>query len=140
MSAPLMTIDVDKTALVAAINRLGAVADRLLLEASRETGRSIAGEARRRMPKSDHPRWGSHLADHVQVQDHTDNRGQSVIVFVDDTTGRHPTNLDSWIEFGTRKMGAHHYLLPAAALEERAHLRRVDDAMQRAIAEVGLGG
>jgi mannose-1-phosphate guanylyltransferase len=52
MPEPLLSINVDTTALRATLTRIGAEFDRELLAVAHETARAIAAEARRRMPQS----------------------------------------------------------------------------------------
>jgi hypothetical protein len=50
-----------------------------------------------------------------------------------------PANLDIWLEFGTRHMEARPFLHASAQLEEGPHERRIQQAINDAIQEVGLG-
>lgn len=126
MMADSLHIEIDNTALLAALDRLGAAAETYLLAAATETANRIAAEARARVAR----RTGT-TAHGIGID--TARTGTGVVVFAD-----RPSNpgLPGWLEFGTKHMTARPFLFASARLEEGAHDRRVRDAIQAAIDEV----
>lgn len=138
----VLTIEIDTTALVAAIDRVGAVAERRVLAAAKVTADRIVAEARSRVAR----RTGR-TATGITAEVSRDGQAYVVLPFDRDFevallnagNNQQAENLPLWLEFGTQKMTARPYFFVAARLEESAHLRRVRDAITTALAETGLG-
>lgn len=127
-----LTIDVDATALVAALDRLGAVAERYVKAAAEVTAQRIAEGARGRVRRAT-----GQTAAAITVSEAPGPLG-GYRVFVGSMQGR-AANLPQWLEFGTRKLSAQPFMFNSARLEEGAHERRIRQAIERAIAEQGFG-
>ena len=125
--ADKITIDIDARELLRALDQLGAEAERHVLDAARVTGKRIAAEAKARVARA----TGETLRA-ITVEE----KDGAVQVFVGRTS--HPAALPAWLEFGTQKMGARPFLFASARLEEGSHLRRVREALQGAIRELGF--
>lgn len=125
-----MTIEVDTSALFAALDRLGSVAEKHVKAAAKVTAERIEREAERRIAR----RTGE-TAKHVRVEETHDGLGY--IVLSNNPGDRN--HVDRYLEFGTAQMPARPFFFISAALEEGAHLRRVEQAVQAAIDESGLG-
>jgi hypothetical protein len=123
-----MTIDVDTTALVAALEAIPDAVHAYLKAAAKVTAENIATEARARIRR----RTGATGNAIVVEETHS---GDGYVVYVGD--GRQ--HIGSYLEFGTRFMTGTPWLFPSARLEEGAHDRRSRDAVQAAIDEKGLG-
>lgn len=123
--APLLTIDVDASAVLRAFDVLGTAAERLLKGAASETAEKIANDARARVRvDTGQTKRG------ILIETSYDDRGFAVIATNPDEPG-----LPGWLEFGTNKMTASPFLFNAARLEEGAYLRRVAEALDDAIGE-----
>jgi HK97 gp10 family phage protein len=123
-----MTIDVDTTALVAALDAIPAAVHAQLKAAAKVTADNIATEARARVKR----RTGQ-TGDAITVEE--THNGDGYVVYVGD--GRQ--HIGSYLEFGTKFMTAKPFLFASARLEEAAHDRRAREAVQAAIDEKGLG-
>jgi HK97 gp10 family phage protein len=145
--ADRMTITVDTTALLAALDALPDRVHAHLKAAAKITAENIAREARARVAR----RTGETAA-HIRVEE--THSGDGYIVWVAPEvrvshhtmpSGRSHTQkvtynaLAGWLEFGTRHMPARPFLFVSARLEEGAHDRRCREAVQAAIDETGLG-
>lgn len=129
-----MTIDVDAKALIAAIDRFaGPVMERHVKAAARVTADRVAREARGRAARDT-----GETAESVTVEESQAGVGYVVLPWNFNRTSRMP-NLPIWLEFGTDTMTAKPYFFAAARMEEGAHDRRMRQAVQDAISEVGLG-
>jgi hypothetical protein len=135
--APLLEIDADARELLAALDRLGDRAEQYCLEAARETGKAVAREAESRLRRQLGPLATGKTADAIAVKDAPKPLG-GVWVLVEPQPMR-PANLPLWLEVGTWKMNERPHLFVSARLEETAHRRRLEDAVQRAIDSEGLG-
>jgi hypothetical protein len=122
-----LTIDVDNRSLLAALDRLGALAEKHVQAAAKETADRIAAEARARVARRTGTTAHGIGVDIARV-------GSGYVVFAD-----RPDNpgLPGWLEFGTERMTARPFLFASARLEEAAHDRRIRQAVQDAIDEVG---
>jgi len=125
-----MTIEVDTSALLTALDRLGDRAEALVKAAAKVTAERIEREAERRIRR----RTGE-TAKHVRVEETYDGKGY--VVLTNNPGIRN--HVDVYLEFGTEHMQASPFLFTSARLEEGAHLRRVEQALKDAIEEVGLG-
>ena len=146
--APLLTIEIDTAAVLAALDRLGAVAEQHVKAAAKVTADNIVREARGRARR----RTGE-TASHIVAEESHDQRGYIVWVRPDVRISHHTMTrsgrghtqkvtfnaLGGWLEFGTETMTPKPFLFVSARLEESAHLRRVAEAVQAAIDETGLG-
>jgi hypothetical protein len=126
----LLTIEADASEVIAALERLGPSAARLVDAAARETAQQIVRGAQGRVRRA----TGALSA--AITSERADKGGY--IVYVRDVDAR-AHNLPLWHEFGTRYMTAQAFMGPAAALEEGPHYRRVVEAIADAIEGVGLG-
>ena len=134
------SIDVDRAAVVAALLSLADAAQPYINVAAHESADSIVREAKTRLDrKLSGTSTGATVAG-IHDQPAYDGNGYAVI------SSRDPMpNLPLWLEKGTKKGRGTHaqpalsYFYSAAQLEEGPHLRRIDEALQHAIAEKGLG-
>jgi hypothetical protein len=134
-----LTIEVDATSLLTALDALGDAAEAPLMGAAHETALAIQQEARGRVAR----RTGR-TATGITVEETHDGRGYIVTPFSEthrralkaSGNAEQPRNLPWWLEHGTRSMSPRPYLSISAQLEQGAHLRRVERAMQDAINEV----
>lgn len=138
-----LVIDVDTAPLLAALDRLASeVVLRHTKAAALVTANRIQAEARARVAR----RTGL-TAQGITVYPTRDGQGYVVMPFNDalereriaagyDQTAE---NLPIWLEFGTKFMAPQPYFFASAKLEENAHDRRMRQAIQDAIDEVGLG-
>lgn len=121
-----LAIEVQDGGVQALFRALPDVVRQRVKAAALVTGRLIASEARGRVAR----RTGQ-TAEAITVAEVED----AVLVYVGRTA--HPANLAQWLEFGTRRMTARPFLYASAQLEEGSHLRRVGEAVQASIQEVG---
>jgi hypothetical protein len=122
------TIDVDTTALFAAIDEIPETVHRYLKAAAKVTADRIATEARGRIRR----RTGQ-TGEAITVEE-TYN-GDGYVIYV----GNKRQHIGSFLEFGTKVMTPKPFLFASARLEEGAHDRRAREAVQAAIDEKGLG-
>lgn len=130
--AKFFTVDADASALLAALDQLGAVAERHVKNAAAVTAGRIQQEARARVRRATGQTAAAITVDEAPAP----LGGYRVYV---GQMGQRPTELPLWLEFGTVKMTAQPFLLSSARLEAGAHERRIAEAIQDAIDEVGLG-
>jgi len=123
-----MTIEVDATALLAALDAIPEAVHAHLKAAAKVTAEAIAAEARARIRR----RTGQ-TGDAITVEE--THSGDGYVVY----TGNGRQHIASFLEFGTKFMTAKPFLFASARLEEGAHDRRARDAVQAAIDEQGLG-
>jgi hypothetical protein len=129
--ADAFSVDVDTSALFAAIDALPEAVHRHLKAAARVTADNIQREARGRVAR----RTGK-TGDAITVEEARNKDGW--VVFVANAAADWP-NLDIGLEFGTKYMSPRPFLFASAHLEEGAHDRRSREAIQAAIDEKGLG-
>lgn len=140
MADELLTIEVDTRDLIAALDRLGDEAERHVKAAAKVTADRIVAEARRRVARRADPatrptdRSGP-TADLIRAEETHDGLGY--IVLANDPRSRE--HVARYLEFGTTHMAARPFFFTSARLEEAAHLRRTEQALQDAIDAVGLG-
>lgn len=126
-----LTITVDTSALLAAIDAIPEAVHRHLKLAAKVTADHIAAEARGRVRR----RTGK-TAQSIHVEETHSGDGYVVMAY-DPAAGRAP--VDMFLEFGTKFMTAKPFLFASARLEEGAHDRRSREAIQAAIDEEWLG-
>lgn len=103
--------------------------------AARVTAEAIAQGARGRIRRrAGGPTRSRHTAEGIVVEELTKGSGWGVFVDSPDMPG-----LPGWIEHGTKYMTARPFMANSAKLEEGPHERRLNDAIQDAIEEGGLG-
>lgn len=124
--------------MTAALNRLGSAALKYTVPACRESAVSIEAEATRRVKRG----ATGETAKGIGVSEMYN--GEGYVVY---SVNRLMPNLPLWLEAGTKKgkprshaMPASPYFYNSVRLEERAHERRISDAVGQAIASEGLGG
>lgn len=125
--ADLFTVDVDVSGLLAALDRLGAIAEAYTSAAARVTAGNVAREARNRVAR----RTGT-TAEGIGV---VEDDGAYLV----QTYRQQFPSLPAWLEYGTKHMSARPFFRPSAQLEEGPHLRRIAHAVQSAIDDAGLG-
>jgi hypothetical protein len=116
-----------------------ATAEAVVKEAKARLGRQLKGTS---VATKDRPDLGAHLTlEGIHAQPAYDGNGWVVL------SDREPfPNVVLWLEKGTHGSRRHtataaeSYFYPALALEAGNHARRIEDAMQAAAAETGLGG
>lgn len=126
--APLLTIDVDTAALLAALERIPALVEQHAKAAAKVTAENIAREMRARVLR----RTGK-TAEAITVADSHDGTGYVVYV------GAGRGHIAQFIEYGTRYMQRHDFFWAGAQIEQGAHDRRTREAIQEAIDASGLG-
>ena len=127
--APLLTISVDSSALLAALDKFGAAAETLVKAQAKVTAENIRREARGRVRRA----TGATAAG-ITVEETHNGDGYVVFVYQPDNPG-----LAGWIEHGTKFMPSRGFLFVSARLEEGPHLRRTLAAVHEAIDASGLG-
>jgi hypothetical protein len=135
------TIDVDPSAVVAALTSLGAAAQPYINTASEATGAAFVTEAQARLARKLGPNATGETVAGIQAFPAHDGNGTIVV------SGRAwMPNLPLWLEKGTKKGKAGSHSSPALAyfystqqLMEAPHLRRIEAALLQAIADRGLG-
>jgi hypothetical protein len=133
-----MSITDDAGQLLSAIARVGAKAAEYLDAASLETAQRVADEMRRRIARSEGP-WKSPDSPTWQKIHHEKARsGGGYVVMAFEPGGRLTGPVDLWLERGTRFMPAQPFLWASAQVEEGAHRRRMEEAVMRAVDEVGV--
>lgn len=133
-------VDVDATELLASIARLGPAAEAAVDVAALDTSRAIVSEAKSRLQRQLSGSSSGLTLEGIRI-DRADRGGFLVV------SDRNPfRNLPLWIEKGTKKgkprshtHPARPYFYDSAELEEGAHLRRVTEAIERVLADQGLG-
>lgn len=133
MSEPMLGIEADSAALIAALDRFGDTAELFLLPACLETANAVARGAEARVR-----RRSGHTAQQIRVEPMSDGEGKGYIVRANDPSSK--KHLESWLEFGTVHMTAKPFLFPAAEVENPSHDRRIREAIEDAIRAEGLGG
>lgn len=135
-----LIVEMDASELVAAIARLGTVAETLVRDAAFETANRIDAEATSRLNRQLGPGASGKTAAGIAVRPDFSGKGFIVV------SERDPfANLPIWLEKGTKRGGGTHanvarpYFYVSAFLEEGAHLRRVTEAVSAALQETGLG-
>lgn len=126
-----LTVDVDASALLAALDRLGVEAERICQEASKVTANKIVNEAKKRVARA------TGETQRAIVSEQAPGPLGGYRVFVGTTS--HPANLPQWLEWGTKHMSARPFLFSSARLEEGPHRQRIAAAVQDAIDAQGLG-
>lgn len=125
----MLTIEVDAEAVLAALVRVGDAAAAHVKAAAKVTAdaidRGATARARRRTGKT---------AEGIHVEETHDGEGYVVMPTFD---SRGPIPI--WLEFGTKHAAAYPSMYPAAELERGPHLRRMEEAVQAAVDESGLG-
>ncbi len=127
--APLLTIDVDASRLIAILDQLGDVVLKHTKPAAKVTADNIAREAQARVARA----TGETAAGIIVQEDYT---REGYIVH---SANQRMPNLPTWLEFSTKHMAARPYFFSSARLEENAHDRRMRQAIQDAIDETSRG-
>lgn len=140
MSSDAFIVEMDTAAVLAALDRLGADAAIVVKRASGETANAIVREAFARLERQLGPEATGKTARGIQMKDDRDGGGYIV------QSARDPfPMLPVWLEKGTKRGGGTHpnvarpYFYASAMLEEGPHRRRLEEALQSAIDNVGLG-
>lgn len=140
--ADLLSVDVDTSRLIAALDRLGDVVHRHVKAAAKVTADRIAAEAKMRVPRAT-----GETAAGIHVEEAHSGDGYVVLPSVREdkliwhNRGRGHiqnyswSNLPWWLESGTWKMAPRPFFFPSARLEEGPHDRRVREAIEQAIRE-----
>lgn len=128
--AALLSIDVDPSGVIKALDRLGAAVEQRLQDVAQETAQRIAEEARRRVAR----RTGQ-TASFITAEPARDGKGWVVYVKIPADQRNLWPNIDIGLEFGTRYMVPRPFLHPSVSLEAGPHRRRLEAAIQAAIEE-----
>lgn len=132
--ADIVTVSCDPTELLARLDgtTLVQALHPFIKSASRISADSIASEARARLSRQlSGTSTGATVAG-IRVK----SSGNGWVVISGNlTTGRLPY----WLEHGTQHMRPRSYFDSSAALEEGAHRRRIEAAIQAGLSEYGLG-
>lgn len=140
--ADAISIDADVDELLEALHQLGEAAEPLVNEAARETAGAIDLEASARLRRQLGPKATGKTVDSIIHEPAYDGNGFIVAVERDP----YP-ELPYWLEKGTRRgdrpnratTAPRPYFWVSAELEEGAHFRRVEEAVQEAIEASGMG-
>jgi len=143
MADPLFTIDVDTTPVEAALTALPTTLHALTMDACRVTAEAIVNEAKSRLARQISSMSRGDAVAGISTRVSFD--GDGYVVLSDDD--RQP-NLPLWLEKGTKPGKRHNYartdprpfFYASIELEASAHERRIEDAMQQAADDSGLGG
>lgn len=128
-----LTVDVDASSLLKALDALGPAVGRHVKAAASVTADAIVKEAHGRIARrAGGPTRARHTAEGIHKEETRSGDGYIVVVDQPDMPG-----LPGWLEFGTKYMSPRPFLFNSARLEEGAHLRRVADALQAAVDEAG---
>lgn len=135
--AGLLNITVDMRDLLAAIDRAPAAIQVHVTEAASLTAHAIANDAKTRVHRRAGPNGGQTAAGILVRSD-----GQGGF-WVDSTEpggpGHDPANVPIWLEFGTVHQPPYKYFFISADLERGANERRMIQAIEDGLADVGLG-
>lgn len=130
-----MTISADATEILAAFERFPHEVEAATRDAAEITARNIVAEAQRRVARAT-----GQTAREITMHPTSDGKGWYVT-----TDNTRMPNLVLWLEFGTKKgkRGSHAsearpYFFVAAQLEGSSHERRMLDAINDVISEIGL--
>lgn len=136
-----LTIEMDTTALVAALTKLGAAAQPFINAACQETANALVREMKARLQRQLGPNATGQTVAGIETRPAYDGNGFVVIA----DNARMP-NLPLWLEKGTKKgrKRSHassplNFFYVSCQLEEGPHLRRITAAVTEAIAASGLG-
>jgi hypothetical protein len=134
-------IDVEEAAVIDALETLGDFAQPFVNSASRESAESMETEAVSRLRRQLGPNATGETEAGIESRPAYDGNGYVVVASND----RMP-NLPLWKEKGTQKgdLGSHTepatpFFYISAELEKGPHFRRLEDALQDAINQKGLG-
>jgi hypothetical protein len=134
------TLDVDTTALLAAIEALPDVVLAYLKPAAKITADNICREAKARLQRQLGPEATGATVRGIHVEETRGKELDGYVVLGYDADTPHARGpVDQWLEFGTQSMTAREFLFASARLEEGAHDRRARAAVQDAIDAQGLG-
>jgi len=128
MPNPALIVRVDAAAVLGVLTHFPDVCAAHLKVSFKETADAIAREAQGRIRR----RTGK-TGDAIAVQESYDKTGYVVMV------GAARNYIGRFLEFGTVHMSAKPFLFVSAQLEEGPGTRRALEALEAAIAEVGLG-
>lgn len=148
--ADRLTIEVDTSRLIAALDAFPTAVAAHALEAGRVTIERIQAEAQRRVARATgatqrgivirsdvhhQPGWALLATrEHPSISLHRMKRSGRI-----HTQKVTQSNVPIWLEFGTKHMLARPYFFASAKLEEGAHDRRMREAIRTAIEDTGFG-
>lgn len=124
-----LIVEADATSVLKALDDVGEQAGPRMKAAALISAEHIRDEALRRVAR----RTG-HTASGITLEE-----GHRITGYVVYVRGIDQRNLPIWLEYGTVKMRARPFLWVSAGLEQDAHERRMRDALQTVIDDVGLG-
>lgn len=127
--APLLTIDADDGAVLAALERFPELLEPVVVDVAGVTATRIAREATARVRVAS---GETQRGIGVEVA----RRGPGYVVFAQNPD---MPGLPGWLEHGTEFMEASPFFFVAARLEEAAHDRRLAAAVVETIKGAGLG-
>ena len=128
--ADAFEIDADASEWLKALDQIaGPVLEKHLMGAARETGKEIQREGQARARR----RTGQ-MAGAITISEDTERLAVNVFY---GPMGSRPREFPLYHEYGTRKMSKQPALTAAGRLEEGAHRRRIEGAIQSAAEEVG---
>lgn len=130
----MVTFQMDDAALVAAVAQLGPSLEKYALPACKVTADNVAREAQNRLQRQLGPDATGKTVAGIRVERARAGVGYVVVA------SRNPfPSLPGWLEHGTKHMDARPYFDVSGRLEETAHRRRLEEALQAGIDAVGLG-
>lgn len=153
MADVLMSVEYDTSRVLSAFAKLGTVAKPLVESAAYQTALAVKAAAQARFPKRpsgiSESNWQNVVIQRRQIGGYVVMTGD--VVGEKTTAYRRAMGLKNtakskyhavkhvglWLEFGTRRAGRREWLFPSAAAQETAHLRRIADALDRAVQEAG---
>ena len=119
---------VEATELIAKLDRLGPSADYVTREVGRETAKLIVAEAKRRVARAS---GDTQTGIHWEMT--RDGKGYVVLAY---EAGKQPP-VDWYLEQGTKFLRARPFFMSSALLEEGPHMRRLEEAVQKFLDDVG---
>ena len=129
-----ITAEWDTAGVIAAFDRFGAVLEPYLKEAAKDTATAIQREAQARLQRQLGPGATGKTVANIQIQEARVGVGYVVL-----STREPMPNVPIWLERGTSRQRPRPYFNSAALLEEGAHRRRIEQAVQQALNDTGLG-
>ena len=123
-----ITISVDSAALLSMFDRLAALADYVCREVGRDTAKRIVAEAWRRVERA-----SGQTESGIHWEMSRDGKGYVVLAY---QAGKQEP-VDKYLEYGSMFMRAKPFFVASAMLESNGHMRRLEDAIQKFLNDVG---
>lgn len=125
----MFDIDVDATALLALLDRVGPSLEFHTRDVARETAVRVVAEAKSRVR-----RFTGRTGDEIHYDKTKDDKGYLVFGY-QEGEGDYP--VDIYLEYGTKFNYAHPFFFASALLENGPHMRRMAERVERVCADLG---